>query len=164
MSSLGFNTEKFYFIGILRGIDVNKEKKDKFNKSIFKDLNMKNMIIIYSQNMIFLGQSLRGSSTSINYGENNEKNLDESKSKNIFDIINQLQNNMNKGFANVQTNIKADMDGFKKEIKADMDGFKKEIKADMDGFKKEINKINIDMSNIKKDIGELKKKVNSSNN
>ena len=157
MSSLGFNTEKFYFIGILRGIDVNKEKKDKFNKSIFKDLNMKNMIIIYSENMIFLGQSLRGSSTSINYGEFNEKNLDESKSKNIYDIINQLQNNMNKGFANVQTNIKADMDGFKKEIKADMDGFKKEIKT-------EINKINMDMSNIKKDISELKNKVNSSNN
>ena len=146
MSSLGFNTEKFYFIGILRGIDVNKEKKDIFNKSIFKDLNMKNMIIIYSQNMIFLGQSLRGSSTSINYGENNEKNLDESKSKNIFDMMNQLQNNMNKGFANVQTNIKADMDGFKKEIKT------------------EINKINMDMSNIKKDISELKNKVNSSNN
>ena len=173
MSSLGFDTKKFYFIGILRGIDVNQEKKDKLNKSIFKDLYMKNMIIIYSENMNFLGQPLREFSTIINNEKNlDKKNLDESNDKSISDmIIIQLKKEINKGFANV----KNEMDRFKKEMKNEMDGFKKEMKNEMAGFKKEmkneinqikedIGNINQEMSNIKTDINELKNKANSGNN
>ena len=184
MSTLGFDTEKFYFIGILRGIDVNQEKKDKLNKSIFKDLNMKNMIIIYSENMNFLGQPLREFSTIINNEKNlDKKNLDELNEKSISDmIIIQLKKEINEGFTNVKNEMdrfkkemKNEMDGFKKEIKNEMDGFKKEIKTEMDGFKKEIKteisqikedigNINQEMSNIKTDINDLKNKANSGNN
>ena len=143
MSTLGFNTEKFYFIGILRGIDVNQEKKEKLNKTIFKNLNMKNMIIIYADKLNFLGKSLRGVTTTINAGEN----LDESSGKNIYEIIIQLKNEIKKDLEGVRNEIKNEISG----IKADMNGFKTEIKT-------EINQIKTEINNIKKDINELKNK------
>ena len=119
MSTLGFDTEKFYFIGILRGIDVNEEKKDTLNKTIFKDLNMKNMIIIYSENLVFLGQSLRGPSTGINNEKKDEKNSDELNNQNLYSIMMQLKNEMNKGFANLKNDInrmETEINNIKKDI------------------------------------------------
>ena len=36
MESLGFNPRLFYYVGITRGIDINKEQKDKINNDSFK--------------------------------------------------------------------------------------------------------------------------------
>ena len=57
LNSLGFNTHYFYFVGIIRGIDVNKENKEEINK-IFNALNFKNIIVIYPEKLQFLNTPL----------------------------------------------------------------------------------------------------------
>ena len=58
MSTLGFKTEDLFFIGILRGIDVDEKKKKEINDKYYKELNMQNMIVIYAEKFNFLNVPL----------------------------------------------------------------------------------------------------------
>ena len=58
LDELGLNEKQFYFIGILRGIEVNKEEKENINKKYYPNLNFDNMIIIYPDKYNFLGEIL----------------------------------------------------------------------------------------------------------
>lgn len=53
---LGLNDDIFFFVGILRDININEEEKNKINKTI-NNFNFKNTIIIYPENSKFLGIS-----------------------------------------------------------------------------------------------------------
>ena len=58
MSTLGFKTEDLFFVGILRGIDVDEKKKKEINDKYYKELNMQNMIVIYAEKFNFLNVPL----------------------------------------------------------------------------------------------------------
>ena len=58
MSTLGFKTEDLFFVGILRGIDVDGDKKKEINDKYYKELNMQNMIVIYAEKFNFLNVPL----------------------------------------------------------------------------------------------------------
>ena len=70
LNFLGFNVEGFYFVGILRNINIDKERKKEINK-IFKQVNFNNMIIIYPDKLNFLGVSLH--KKNIKERENNKE-------------------------------------------------------------------------------------------
>ena len=56
LNIFGFNVEKLYFVGILRNINIDNERKNQINE-IFKQLNFQKMIILYSEKLDFLDKS-----------------------------------------------------------------------------------------------------------
>jgi len=84
MKTFGLKTDLFYFIGILRGIDINKDQKKEINDKFFKGLNMKNTIIIYPEKLNFLNVPL--------IEEKNEVKEEPKKDKNLSDMLMDLIN------------------------------------------------------------------------
>ena len=79
LNIFGFNVEKLYFVGILRNINIDNERKNQIN-DIFKQLNFKNMIILYPEKLDFLGVPLY--KKNIKEEENNkEKPINEEEKK-----------------------------------------------------------------------------------
>ena len=99
LNSLGFNTHYFYFVGIIRGIDVNKESKEQINK-IFDALNFKNIIVIYPEKLQFLNTPLIEIKMGISSEEKGNNN-----------ILNVVQGIMQKEF----TQMRMAMDEMRKE-------------------------------------------------
>ena len=91
LNSLGFNTHYFYFVGIIRGIDINKENKQQINK-IFNALNFKNIIVIYPEKLQFLNTPLIEIKIGINSEEKGNNN-----------ILNVVQGLMQKEFTQMRT-------------------------------------------------------------
>jgi len=99
MNTLGFKTEDLFFIGILRGIDVDNDKKKEINNKYFKDLNMQNMIIIYPEKFNFLNVPLIEVKNEVKEKPKEDK---PKENANLYDMIakliqqvNDLQNNFN---------------------------------------------------------------------
>ena len=99
LNSLGFNTHYFYFVGIIRGIDVNKESKEQINK-IFDALNFKNIIVIYPEKLQFLNTPLIEIKMGISSEEKGNNN-----------ILNVVQGIMQKEF----TQMRMAMDEMRKD-------------------------------------------------
>ena len=53
LESIGFKKDSFYFVGILRGLDINEKLIEEKNQ-IKKSFNFKNMIVIYPDKSKFL--------------------------------------------------------------------------------------------------------------
>jgi hypothetical protein len=108
MNTLGIKTEALYFVGILRGININQEQKEKINKTIFKDLNMKNMIIIYPEKLNFLNVPLIEVKNGVKEGQKSDINL--------YDIINELKNEL-KELTGQINELRKDVNFLKEKIK-----------------------------------------------
>ena len=88
MKTFGFKTDLFYFIGILRGIDINKVQKQEINDKFFKDSNMKNMIIIYPEKLNFLNIPLIEIKNEVKEEPKKDTNLSDM----LMDLINAIRN------------------------------------------------------------------------
>lgn len=124
MNTLGINTELLYFVGILRGININQEQKEKINKTIFKDLNMKNMIIIYPEKLNFLNAPLIEVKNGVKEGPKSDINLYEIINEFKNDIINELKNELK----NDVTELKGILTGQINELRKDVNLLKEKIK------------------------------------
>ena len=124
MNTLGINTELLYFVGILRGININQEQKEKINKTIFKDLNMKNMIIIYPEKLNFLNVPLIEVKNGVKEGPKSDINLYEIINELKNDIINELKNELK----NDVTELKGILTGQINELRKDVNLLKEKIK------------------------------------
>ena len=108
MNTLGFDTKKFYFISILRGIDVDKEE---INNKIFQKLNMENMIVIYPENLKFLNVELLDVKNEIKSEEEKEK-----KPSNCLKEL--MEEEFDKIYREIST-IKLDISSIKSKISDD---------------------------------------------
>lgn len=111
MNTLGFDTKKFYFISILRGIDVDKKKKEEINNKIFQKLNMENMIVIYPENLKFLNVELLDVKNEIKSEEEKEK-----KPSNCLKEL--MKEEFDKIYREIST-IKLDISSIKSKISDD---------------------------------------------
>lgn len=86
MENLGIKSDNFYFIGILKDLNINLEEKKIIDQKI-KNFNFKNIIIIYPQNLNFLGSEL--------YKAKKEKENEENYNiKDVIKMIKDLQTQM----------------------------------------------------------------------
>ena len=108
MKTFGFKTDLFYFIGILRGIDINKVQKQEINDKFFKDSNMKNMIIIYPEKLNFLNVPL--------IEEKNEVKEEPEKDKNLSDMMMDIKT-MLLNSINTLSDIQKDINFIKEKMK-----------------------------------------------
>ena len=87
MENLGIKSDNFYFIGILKDLNINLEEKKIIDQKI-KNFNFKNVIIICPQNLNFLGSEL--------YKAKKEKENEENYTiKDVIKMIKDLQDQMN---------------------------------------------------------------------
>jgi len=126
LQALGLDATKFYFVGILRGIDVDKTGKENAIKLV-KYLDTKNLIIIYPDEWNFLGFPLYKSKKEI---------IEKDETKNDGETSLQEENTVNKNIGNEPSN-----DVLQKILKklGELDQKVMELKVDMDKVKKKIN-------------------------
>ena len=108
MSTLGFKTEDLFFIGILRGIDVDEKKKKEINDKYYKELNMQNMIVIYAEKFNFLNVPL--------IQVKNEKKEKPKEDANLYSMIMDLKT-MLINQSNDINELKKDVNLLKEKIK-----------------------------------------------
>ena len=85
LESLRLKESNFYFIGILRSLNINEEQKKEINIKT-KSLNFDNMIIIYPEKLSFLNVPL--------YEEKKETNL--KNGQNLEDVISIIMKKLEK--------------------------------------------------------------------
>ena len=108
LNSLGFDVSKFYFIGIIRGIDVGLEEKKAIDRS-FLYIDLSNIIILYPDKYNFLGVQLyevddkiKKSIKDENKGKKEEKKMEEKQgeikegkeNKNFGDLLKDMQSKL----------------------------------------------------------------------
>ena len=108
MSTLGFKTEDLFFVGILRGIDVDEKKKKEINDKYYKELNMQNMIVIYAEKFNFLNVPL--------IQVKNEKKEKPKEDANLYSMIMDLKT-MLINQSNDINELKKDVNLLKEKIK-----------------------------------------------
>ena len=108
MSTLGFKTEDLFFVGILRGIDVDGDKKKEINDKYYKELNMQNMIVIYAEKFNFLNVPL--------IQVKNEKKEKPKEDANLYSMIMDLKT-MLINQSNEINELKKDVNLLKEKIK-----------------------------------------------
>ena len=108
MSTLGFKTEDLFFVGILRGIDVDGDKKKEINDKYYKELNMQNMIVIYAEKFNFLNVPL--------IQVKNEKKEKPKEDANLYSMIMDLKT-MLINQSNDINELKKDVNLLKEKIK-----------------------------------------------
>ena len=128
LKALGFNIDNFYFIGIMRGIDVDEEKKNQIDKKCQILEYKKNLIVIYPDKMNFMNTFIYENKKSI---EPIKK--EENKGDKMSELIQMVKNlfsyfeNMKKDYDSYFENMKKDYDSLKNEIG--------ELKADISAMK-----------------------------
>ena len=161
MKVLGYQVDDFYFIGILRGIDIDQEEKKNINSKIFNNIASNNIIVIYPEKLNFLNIPLIG----IKKEKKEEvKKEEEKKGENLLDKVKELIKNE---FLQMKTEMKKEMRNEINEVKNEINGMKKEMnemKNNMNGMKNDINGLKTDMNGMKNDINGLKNDMNGMKN
>ena len=135
LQALGLDATKFYFVGILRSIDVDKDGKEKAIKSV-KYLDTNNLIIIYPDKWNFLGSPLYKLKKEIiekkEAQNDGETSLQEKKieNKNIYkESFKAMPSEFAEFFEEMRKDIR-DLKQTVKELKVDVDKIKKKINID----------------------------------
>ena len=78
IKELGLDEESFYFIGILRSLNIEQSKKREIEQK-FRNFNFKNTIILYPEGLTFLGSPIE--KHSVNNSFDLEKSINEINEK-----------------------------------------------------------------------------------